>query len=271
MATITVDEALERVSVLHALGRFDEAEGLCRKILEFDENNAIALHHLKILIRIRDDRTKDYLLREALRTLVAPFVSPDPIIFDVGANVGRMAAVYRKEIFPNAVMHLFEPAPDLFKFLKEACSDDTKIVVNDVGVGAEDGVARFNLIGSDYGQSSFLSPLELEGGVGHVDVPVTKIDTYCQNNGIDLIDFMKLDVQGYEPECLRGAEGMLAKGAIKFIQTEIIFDRSYERSCSFYDIEVEISKYGYRLLSIASLWDGVGRPVRSVDAIYAAS
>lgn len=43
------------------------------------------------------------------------------------------------------------------------------------------------------------------------------IDTFCNENGIDRIDFMKMDVEGAEPDVLQGAEKLIKEGKIKKI------------------------------------------------------
>ena len=58
--------------------------------------------------------------------------------------------------------------------------------------------------------------------------------TFCATEGIEHIHFLKLDVEGHEVAVLRGAQGMLNRGAISMIQFEFgpanIYSRSY-----FYD------------------------------------
>lgn len=45
-------------------------------------------------------------------------------------------------------------------------------------------------------------------------------DEFCQENGIDHIDFLKIDTEGHDLNVLRGFGGMLTSGAISVIQFE---------------------------------------------------
>ena len=45
-------------------------------------------------------------------------------------------------------------------------------------------------------------------------------DIFCAEKGIDNIDFLKIDVEGYEHKVLKGFEGILKRGGIKVIQFE---------------------------------------------------
>jgi hypothetical protein len=45
-------------------------------------------------------------------------------------------------------------------------------------------------------------------------------DVFCDDLGIDVIDFLKMDVEGFEPQVLRGLAKRLSSGGIKSIQFE---------------------------------------------------
>lgn len=49
----------------------------------------------------------------------------------------------------------------------------------------------------------------------YVDEQMTTIDTFCKENGIDTVDFIKMDVEGAERNILTGASEMIKAGAIK--------------------------------------------------------
>ena len=51
-------------------------------------------------------------------------------------------------------------------------------------------------------------------------VPVGTLADFCQQQNVSKIDFLKMDVEGYELAVLKGAANMLAAGSIRFIQFE---------------------------------------------------
>jgi FkbM family methyltransferase len=53
-------------------------------------------------------------------------------------------------------------------------------------------------------------------------VVTTTIDAYMRSAGIDTIDFLKIDTEGFDINVLRGAKEALNRGAIKAIQFEFI-------------------------------------------------
>lgn len=52
------------------------------------------------------------------------------------------------------------------------------------------------------------------------DVSIRTIDSFCKENSIQKIDFLKLDIEGNEINALIGAKDMLASSSISFIQFE---------------------------------------------------
>jgi hypothetical protein len=72
-------------------------------------------------------------------------------------------------------------------------------------------------IASAYSES--LSPWGVESPIEEV-VAMRSIGSYCQEAGVLEIDLLKIDVEGYELEVLKGAAPLLRAGAIRSIQWE---------------------------------------------------
>jgi FkbM family methyltransferase len=107
-----------------------------------------------------------------------------PVAFDIGANVGQTALKMR-EVFPSAIIHAFEPSPPTFAKLETAVSADRNIILNNCGVGAQDGTLKFSENTNPF-MSSFL-PLGPEGWgevQGKITVPVVMLDGYCGKNAV---------------------------------------------------------------------------------------
>jgi FkbM family methyltransferase len=56
--------------------------------------------------------------------------------------------------------------------------------------------------------------------VGTMRVPVTTLDRFAETRGINRVSLLKIDVEGFEPEVLRGARGLLSARAIDLILFE---------------------------------------------------
>jgi Methyltransferase FkbM domain len=53
-------------------------------------------------------------------------------------------------------------------------------------------------------------------------VQAISLDDYCAEQGVERIDYLKIDVEGAELNALQGARGLLARGAVSVIQFEAL-------------------------------------------------
>jgi FkbM family methyltransferase len=130
---------------------------------------------------------------------------PRPVVFDVGANTGQSVAKFRR-LLPESTIHSFEPGPRAFRELTSTSRGLRNVNLVNAAVGSAPG--RLTLIENEFtDMSSFLRPSTAAWGeiVAETDVEVTTVDSYCAERGIDRIDLLKIDTQGYEFEVLRGA------------------------------------------------------------------
>lgn len=144
-----------------------------------------------------------------------------PVVFDVGANEGHWTADVLA-MCPEARIHAFEPQQRL---AAKVAAAQPAVKVNHMGLG--DVVGTLEL--ADYaagGGSSHASLLKgvidgiHHGEVKYTSVPVGTVDNYCAEHGIDHIDFLKIDVEGFENKVLAGAQRMLSERKIGVIQFE---------------------------------------------------
>ncbi len=177
-------------------------------------------------------------------------------VFDVGANVGQTAARF-VSAFPRATIYSFEPDPHSFAELRALAGTTGRIEAINAAVGDADGSATFfvnafrqtnSLLKTAPGASQYLLD---PGGLAlqsEARVPLLTIDRFCADRGIDRIDVLKLDVQGYEIRALDGARGMLTRLAVPLIYLEVCLVRIYEDQPLFPDIYRYLFDRGYRMV-----------------------
>lgn len=144
-----------------------------------------------------------------------------PVVFDVGANEGQwLAAVLR--IVPTASVHAFEPQAALAARIGQRHPD---VLINKVALGDAPGTLELYDY-ADHPGSQHASLLSgVIDGLHHgasraTKVAVTTLDDYCSEHSVGTIDLLKLDVEGFELNALRGATRMLEGGRISAIQFE---------------------------------------------------
>lgn len=121
-----------------------------------------------------------------------------PLIIDIGANVG-FSALYFFRLFPHAVVHSFEPMPYLQRKLHERRAQypaaDWRL--HDCGVWKHDGeLELYTTHVNDFTSVSGL--VRLHDTVHRVKVPVRRLDTFLDGEGIGHVDLLKLDCEGAE-------------------------------------------------------------------------
>jgi len=199
---------------------------------------------------------------------------PDAVIFDVGASTG--ATIERLlSVFEHPTIHAFEPQAAAFSALHRRYGGSDRIHLNNVALADRGGIASLHR--TNYHEAASLLALSAESWwaraqdispEGDITVALDTIDSYCATRGIGSIDLLKLDIQGAEPECLRGAQSMLAVGAIGVVQVEIILHAFYERSGSFAAIEALLAPHGFRLLTLFDLLVAPEGELLQLDAVY---
>ncbi|MBD1842989.1 FkbM family methyltransferase [Cyanobacteria bacterium FACHB-63] len=107
------------------------------------------------------------------------------------------------------------------------------------------------------------------------EVETTTLDTFCQVESIDEIDFLQIDVQGAELQVLEGAVQILNQSVLA-IQAEVEFSPLYENQPLFADVDAFLRRQGFTLFDVSKAQ--IARsPIRSInrpgqllwgDAIY---
>lgn len=140
-------------------------------------------------------------------------LTADSIALDIGANIGNHA-IYLAQ-FINAV-HSFEPNPTIIPRLEANVSMNRlkgKVVVHPVGLGktSETLTFRDNNDGN-LGGSGFLKPGETPGETDRVhSLNVEAGDDYIEKIGLSRVDFIKMDVEGWEPDVFEGLTNTIAR------------------------------------------------------------
>lgn len=129
----------------------------------------------------------------------------DEVVIDAGASEGLFALKIRHIV---GTIHLFEPIPKLCDSLRKTFKDeiaDQKVFVCPYALGEKKGRVRFFLDTGVIGSSRAAR----EGDEQTVEVPITTIDGYVEENSIKRLDLIKMDIEGAEIDALKGAEKTL--------------------------------------------------------------
>ena len=191
------------------------------------------------------------------------------VIYDIGANVGTWTLL-SKTIFPDAEVHAFEPLTFHVNRFDELTSKLTKVHIHTVALGSAPGVAEMKVV--DFSDASSLLPLTVTGrnlwrlkDTKVEAVRVERLDEWCATTKIPKPDFLKLDVQGFELEVLKGATDCL--GASVAVLTEVSFQEFYQDQCLFHDIVEYLWRRDFLLVALGH-GTAIGRRLVQGDALF---
>lgn len=145
-------------------------------------------------------------------------------VFDVGANIGQYATLIRNALHSHKYfVHSFEPAQGTFNRLREMLGNDQRHVLNNMGLGQKEGTLTLYSDSIDSGCASLTRPQYGRDFNLRQEVKITTLDRYCENQNIDLIDWLKIDVEGHELDVLKGGVRMFRLNKIRNVYFEFGF------------------------------------------------
>jgi FkbM family methyltransferase len=184
-------------------------------------------------------------MEEFLRHLCSCGFRPKCIL-DVGANQGLWSELAAK-IFPDATFVLIEPQKEMFPFLRAFCESHPASRYIAAGAGRAPG-KNILTIWDDLQGSSFLPAVngeEIRSGRQR-EAPIVTIDSVFDSE--QLPDLVKLDIQGFELEALRGAERLF--GSTEFFILEVSLREFVPGMPGFVEVIEFMRDRGYQVYDI---------------------
>lgn len=160
---------------------------------------------------------------DELHAFVGRRLRPGGVFCDVGANIGRYTMQAAACVGPTGRVVAFEAHPLTFGFLRRNV-DATGlpgITAINAAVGRKAGEISMVFEPGDAGSTHVADGGPSRAGARAVTVPMVKLDDALGEAGIDRVDYLKIDVEGYELPVLQGARAVLERSPGIAVQTEI--------------------------------------------------
>ncbi len=187
---------------------------------------------------------------------IQKYLPNNPIIIEAGAYDGR-ETLRMATLWPQGTIHTFEPVPELFEKLKQNTAHLPHVRCYPMALGDTTGTATLYISekptkpGKASQANSLLKPdkrLELSPLIfpRTIQVPTITIDDWAKRYEIDHVDFLKLDIQGYELNVMKACPLILAN--VKVILTEVEFVSAYEGQYLYADVKSWLEQQGFTMI-----------------------
>jgi FkbM family methyltransferase len=152
-----------------------------------------------------------------IRSFYRPLVKPGSLVFDIGANRGDYTSAF---LHLGARVVAVEPTPQLVEQLRRV--SNPRLTVVPCAVGNKPGNltltlyadSHLNSLVLDWGETSLPMIEANKVKVGTVQVEVSTLNLLIERYGMP--DFIKIDVEGYEPQVLEGLAAFPALLSFEF-------------------------------------------------------
>jgi FkbM family methyltransferase len=197
-------------------------------------------------------------LDRKISEVIKRIVRPGDRVLDIGANLGLITLTMAKLVGQNGRVDSFEPNPSIHGLLSRSIERNNlkNIRLHTCALGVEDGgTLTLTFPGHNAGMGT-LSRTHSDEGWSGVQVPVRTLSSLAAEFDFGGVRLMKIDVEGFEMEVLRGALPWLSASppeAIVFESNETrnegesdpVLSLLAERGYAFYSIPKEL--YSLRL------------------------
>lgn len=154
-----------------------------------------------------------------LLEFVRSSLAPGSTFCDVGANIGIYTIEAACRVGRSGRVFSFEAHPATYAYLRKNISEHNlnNVTAINAAVGDQQGQIGIVSVQGDSGSSD----VSLADRKTQTMVPLTTLDATLGQHGVHNIDYLKIDVEGFELHVLRGAEIIIENSRKLLVQTEI--------------------------------------------------
>ncbi|MCO6498728.1 MAG: FkbM family methyltransferase [Chitinophagaceae bacterium] len=195
------------------------------------------------------------------KALFKKYLPAAPVIIDCGAHAGK-DSVELANMFSKGQVHAFEAAPEIFDQLKKCKSRRNNLFFYHTALADKNGEMNFYISeGQSDGSSSLLPPkMHLIDHPGTtfgkvIKVPAVALDDWAEKQGINHVDLLWLDMQGFELRMLQASEKILQ--TVSVIHTEVSMKETYEGVGQYEDLKTFLESKGFEVVmkAVPEGWD----------------
>ncbi len=189
---------------------YQTAMKFCRDLPTKLESDARDGRRFSINLTSGMDNTVFFLgeYEQKLTDIVVRLLKQGDVCLDVGANFGWYSTLFYKHCGADGAVHSFEPVPETFRQLQrnyELMGEPENVFINNLALGDRHDKITVNVFeGEPAGHASISA--KGHGEATAFECEMITLDSYLEKHALDSVNFVKLDIEGAELLCLKGAE-----------------------------------------------------------------
>ncbi|MFN9718103.1 MAG: FkbM family methyltransferase [Planctomycetota bacterium] len=157
----------------------------------------------------------DTMVIDPVEEFAVEFLHEGDTFIDVGANIGCVTAAGAMSVGPAGQVYSIEAHPRTYAYLQKTVSLNhaTNVSCINVALGASDGKVCF----TDERRKDDNNRVSQDTSSG-LEVPCVPLTSIVRANSMGQIALLKIDVEGFEMQVLRGAEPILPQVDCMYIE-----------------------------------------------------
>ena len=166
-------------------------------------------------------------------------------VLDVGANAGHWSGMANL-IFPNAKYLLIEPQEEMKAKLEQLCAIQTNMHFVLAGAGPKATEMVLTVWDDLLGTSLLPAPdAALKANNKQRTIPIVTIDGLLDSGKMKVPELVKLDIQGFELEALRGAEKLFGQTEVFILEVSMFAFDGHQNQPEFFEVVQFMFERGY--------------------------
>lgn len=215
------------------------------------------LHNLnkEILIHLYKDSNLSRMIYDGFEAEETAFMQsvlkPGDTMLDIGANIGLFTLLAAQSVGMTGNVFSFEPSPITFERLLENVDINRFKQVQCFNIGLSDTDGTLDFYTSKNGHDAWDSFADDAKGrlSNRLKIAVKTLDSVVEEHRLNAIDFIKMDVEGWEKFVILGGQKCLIEQS-PTVMVEFTDENTFNAGYRTLDIYDEMVKLGYKWYSI---------------------
>lgn len=189
-------------------------------------NIARSLGLTRVLSRLQN--SSDY--EERFSKAMADALRPGEVAWDVGANKGYYTLRFSSIVGATGTVVAFEPVPACHRVLVDTVQGCTNVRIVHAGLSDKSGVMSFDLgDGSNDTTARIVDDSAKAATTNLLQLPVYTAEEAARTLDLPAPNFVKIDVEGFELDVLRGMKPLVAQASCRNVFIEVHFGVLHNR------------------------------------------